>query len=187
MAEYPDAVFAPRTKANKSGVVYAPLKTTVNFVEDTTKLDDEVVAIETELGTDPKGDFDDVKARLEAGLIRDITFIMDGDGSAITSGIKGQVQIPFDCEIISWTLLGDNSGNFEMDIHKNTYAEYPNLSSKSITDSNYPEIDAAYKGTDTTLTGWTKTISAGDILLFETRIIQTQTQATIILKVKLIE
>jgi len=49
MATYPGGVYAPRTKANRSGVSYDPAKTTVGFAEDVTKLDDEIVAIETDL------------------------------------------------------------------------------------------------------------------------------------------
>ena len=64
MADVPTGVYAPRTKENKAGVVYAPLKTKVSFVEDRTKLDNEVVAIETILGTNPEGAFATLKARI---------------------------------------------------------------------------------------------------------------------------
>jgi len=50
MAEYPSSVYSPRTKENKSGVVYDAAKKTILFAEDVTKLDDEIVAIETKLG-----------------------------------------------------------------------------------------------------------------------------------------
>jgi hypothetical protein len=66
MADYPAGVYAPRTKANKSGVVYDAAKTTTLFVEDIQKTDAEVVAIETELGANPKGASATVKARLDA-------------------------------------------------------------------------------------------------------------------------
>ena len=65
MASYPGATYSPREKENKSGVVYDPLKKTVIFVEDLSNLDAEVVAIETELGTNPKGAKADVKTRLD--------------------------------------------------------------------------------------------------------------------------
>lgn len=64
MADYPSGVYSPRAKENKADVVYTPAKKTIGYVEDITKLDDEVVAIETEMGTNPKGGFADVKARL---------------------------------------------------------------------------------------------------------------------------
>jgi len=66
MADYPDSVYSPRTKENRSGVSYEPTKKSVLFAEDISKLDDEVVAIETELGANPKGDSADVAARLDA-------------------------------------------------------------------------------------------------------------------------
>jgi len=46
MAEFPSGIYDPRIKENKADVVYTPAKKTVSFVEDITKLDDEVVAIE---------------------------------------------------------------------------------------------------------------------------------------------
>ena len=49
MADYPTSVYAPRTKANRAGVVYTPTKTTVGYAEDISYLDAEVVAIETDL------------------------------------------------------------------------------------------------------------------------------------------
>ena len=48
-ASYPNSAYSPRTKENRSGVVYTPAKTTVGYAEDVTKLDAEVVAIETDL------------------------------------------------------------------------------------------------------------------------------------------
>ena len=65
MANYPNSVYSPRTKENKSGVVYDADKATIGYVEDTVKLDDEVVAIENELGTLPKATSASVKERLK--------------------------------------------------------------------------------------------------------------------------
>jgi hypothetical protein len=65
MAKYPAEIYEPREKESRSGVVYDPTKKTVIFVEDVKGLDDEVVAIETELGTNPKGGFSNVKERLD--------------------------------------------------------------------------------------------------------------------------
>lgn len=74
MADYPSGTYDPRTKENKAGVVYTPGKTTVGYAEDVTKLDDEVIAIETELGTDASGAYATVKAWLTAlaSLIGDL-------------------------------------------------------------------------------------------------------------------
>jgi len=55
MASYPSSIYSPRAKENKSGVVYDAAKKTVTFVEDIVNDDNEIVAIETELGLLPKG------------------------------------------------------------------------------------------------------------------------------------
>jgi len=65
MANYPTGVYSPRTKENKPGVEYDPEKSSVGYAEDITKLDDEVVAIENELGASPKAGYADVAARLD--------------------------------------------------------------------------------------------------------------------------
>lgn len=86
MADFPASTFAPRTKANKAGVVFDADKHTVLFAEDVSYLDAEVVAIETELGTNPKGAWADVKTQLVALTKAAIVFIIDGAGAAITTG-----------------------------------------------------------------------------------------------------
>jgi len=63
-AEFPDAIYSPRTKANRPGVIYTPTKTTVSYAEDIQKLDAEVVAIENILGENPQGTFATVLAWL---------------------------------------------------------------------------------------------------------------------------
>src|SRR3989304_5257102 len=65
MPAYPAGIYSPRIKINRSGVVYDAAKETVLFAEDVVKDDDEIVAIETELGTNPKGAKADVKTRLD--------------------------------------------------------------------------------------------------------------------------
>lgn len=61
MATYPGGVYSPRTKENRSGVVYDALKTKNIYAEDVKKLDDEVVAIETLIGTSPLSIFASIK------------------------------------------------------------------------------------------------------------------------------
>ena len=65
MATYPSGIYAPRTMANRAGVSYDVLKTKVIFAEDFNLDRAEITAIETELGTLPKGGFASVKVRLE--------------------------------------------------------------------------------------------------------------------------
>jgi hypothetical protein len=168
MADYPSSVYSHRTRANKSGVSYDPTKTTVLFVEDLDKSDDEIAAIET-----------DLEARKYS-----ITFIIDGGGSAITTGIKGYIEIPFSCTIEQVTLLADQSGSIVVNIWKDIYANFPPAVGDKITASAPPTIATAEKSQDATLTGWTKSISAGDILAFNVDSCTTITRVTLSLKVK---
>lgn len=184
MADYPTGVYSPRTKANKAGVVYDAGKTTVGYAEDIQKLDAEVVAIETELGASPKGDYTDVVTRLENNELASIVFIIDGGGAEIATGEHGHVEIPFKCEIQRVTLLADQSGSIKVDIWKDTYANFPPDNTDTITGANEPEISAGVKDQDATLTDWTKAIAAGDILAFNVDSVTDIERLTIVLKIK---
>lgn len=185
-ATYPTGIYVPVTKDNKSGVVYDSNKRTIVFAEDFNRRSEEIVAIENELGTIPAGDFTNVKTRIEAGEIRNITFITDGGGVAITTGEKGHLEIPFNCEIQRVTLLADQTGSIKIDIWKDTYANFPPTDADTICGANEPEIASGVKDQDATLTDWTKTIAAGSILAFNVDSAATITRLTISLKVKII-
>lgn len=59
MADYPTATYNPRTKTNKTGVVYDENQSDVAFAEDIEFLDAEVVAIEDDLRNNIKPDLAD--------------------------------------------------------------------------------------------------------------------------------
>ncbi len=112
-----------------------------------------------------------------------IVFIIDGGGSAITTGIKGDLVVDFPCTIKSVTMLADQSGSIVVDIWKDTYANFPPIDGDSITSSAVPTISGATKSQDATLTGWTTSIAAGDILRFNVDSVATIERLTITLKV----
>lgn len=103
---------------------------------------------------------------------------------ALATGILGDLKVDFDCEIQSVTLLADQSGSCVVDIWKAAYASYPPVDGNSICGSAEPEISNAAKSQDTSLAGWTKTISAGDILRFNLDSNDDIARLTIILTVK---
>lgn len=112
-----------------------------------------------------------------------IAFVIDGGGSTITTGVKGDLPVPFGCTITEWTLLADQSGSIVVDIWKDTYANYPPTVADTITASAKPTISTATKGQSSTLTGWTTTITAGDTLRFNVDSITTCTRVVLALKV----
>lgn len=112
-----------------------------------------------------------------------ITFIIDGGGSAITTGEKGHLEIPFACTINRVTMMADQSGSIVVDIWKDTYANFPPLVGDSITAADKPTITTAQKSQNSTLTGWTTAIAAGDILAFKVDSVTDIERVTISLKV----
>lgn len=125
----------------------------------------------------------DVEAKADKGLVLTITFIIDGGGSVITTGQKGHLEIPFACTINRVTMLADQSGSIIVDIWKRAYADFPPTDAQSITSSAVPTISGAVKSQDSTLTDWTTTITAGDILAFNVDSITDIQRVTISLKV----
>lgn len=65
MADYPNTITDPRVVANKPGTEYDAAKTTRLFAEDHNGLADEIVAIEEELGLNPRGSSANVAERIE--------------------------------------------------------------------------------------------------------------------------
>jgi len=114
----------------------------------------------------------DVEAALqELPTLLDVVvpFVIDGGGSEITTGIKaGDIRIPFDCQIVAWTLLADQTGDIVIDVWKDTYANYPPTNADAMPGAGKePTISGGVKAEDTNITDWTTDdLAAGDTLRF---------------------
>lgn len=115
-------------------------------------------------------------------LLAAIPFIIDGGGLVLLTGSQGYLQVPFSCEITSVSMLADQVGSVQVGIAKGTYGGFPTVT--SIVGATPPEIVAGVKAIDTLLVGWTRNITAGDILQFSINSIATITRLTITLNVK---
>jgi hypothetical protein len=126
-------------------------------------------------------DADAAAQRVTLGVqLKVVNFIIDGGGSAIATGVKGFVEIPFAWSgIASARAFADQSGSIVVDVWKDSYANYPPVDADSITASAPVTISSATKSEDTTLTGWTKTGSAGDVLGFHVDSATTVTRVTV--------
>jgi hypothetical protein len=120
---------------------------------------------------------------LDNTKIHAIGITIDGGGSAITTGVKGYIEVPYACTINRVTMLADQSGSAVVDVYKDTYANYPPVAADTITASAKPTITTATKSQDSTLTGWTTSVAAGDVLGFNVDSASTITRLHIILKV----
>jgi len=85
-------------------------------------------------------------------------FLIDGNGSAITAGVKGDIVIPFTGNFTTWTLLADQTGSIVLDLWKDTYANFPPTNADAL--STHPTISSATKATGSI----TDAVTAGDIL-----------------------
>lgn len=139
-----------------------------NTSTDVTTIGDGASAVEFQTG-----------AEVEA-----IEFVIDGGGSAITTGEKGHLEVPWDCTIQRVTTLADQSGSIVVDIWADTYANFPATDADSITASAPPTLSTAQKAQDSTLTGWTTSLSAGDIIAYNVDSAGTVTRVTISLVVE---
>lgn len=111
------------------------------------------------------------------------SYVIDGSGSVITTGVKYPgLQIDFNCDIKEVSLFANASGSVVIDVWKDVFANYPPTNADSITASAPPTLSSAQKSVDTTLTGWTTAIAAGDILLPNVDSVATITSVTISFK-----
>ena len=54
-----------------------------------------------------------------------ISLVLDGAGSAITTGVKADILIPYDCTIVLSTLATDVAGTISVDIWIDTFDHFP--------------------------------------------------------------
>lgn len=116
-----------------------------------------------------------------------IGYMIDGGGSVITTGVAGiGLIVPYACTIVDWTITADVSGTIQIDVWKDTYANYPPTNTNSITGTAEPKIGptAGIKAQATSITGWSSTsVSAGDILFFNVDSCTSITKALLVFKV----
>ena len=102
--------------------------------------------------------------------------IIDGGGSAITTGVKGDLYIPFAFTITGSTLIADVSGSVVLDLKLS--ASYATTPTVSIVASAPPTLSSALTAQDATLTGWTVSGAAGSRLRYSVTSASTITRLT---------
>lgn len=132
---------------------------------------------------------DQIMAGLTSGLFNEVQttaigITIDGAGSAIATGYKGHVQVPYAGVIEEVTILADQTGSIQIDIWVDTYANFPPTDDDSICGSSVPAISSGIKYTDSTLSTWDKVFARGSVFGFNVDSASTITRATLILKVR---
>ncbi len=119
------------------------------------------------IGTTQEYDFTDIEDYIDTQVqLANIGLRIDNGTNVIPTGVNGNLVVPFACTISQWTLLANESGSIVVNIWKDSYANYPPTVADKITASAPPTITSSSKGQSSTLTGWTTTLLAGDILRF---------------------
>jgi hypothetical protein len=108
---------------------------------------------------------------------------LDNGNEYIGTGIKGYFTIPYACTIVGWTITSvlDVTGSVVFDIWK-ANAAIPTVAN-TITASAKPTLSSGVLASSATLTGWTTSIAAGDVLAYNVDSISLLKKVTLGIKV----
>lgn len=152
-------------------------KITATYGANTVTWEDEPVGTAQELDTE---DIDDLLAgAVDSVAATGFTLIIDNRGSAIGTGVKADVRIPFACTVAGWTLVADQTGSIVIDVWRDTYANFPPVVGDSIAGSEKPTLSSASKNQDLSLSTWTTSLAEGDILRFNVDSVSTVTRVAL--------
>ena len=114
----------------------------------------------------------------------DILFTLDNRNTVFATGVAGDIHVPFACTITGVFIFADQTGSIVLDLWKDSFANFPPTDADSITASAPVTISSAAKASDTTLTGWTTSIAAGDIIRVNIDSVSSITRFTLAIRVK---
>lgn len=99
-----------------------------------------------------------------------LSYVIDGGGTVITTGLKGYVQMPFAMTLQSYGAAGTPSGSVTLDIWKTTHALFDGTTHPVAGDTICGTTPITYNGTvkaSGTIPGdWTTALSMGDWLAY---------------------
>ncbi|MEM8973615.1 MAG: hypothetical protein AAGD43_16270, partial [Pseudomonadota bacterium] len=124
-----------------------------------------------------------VSQKGDAGF-SNVVFDFDGGSTPLIAGLQARIPVSFDATIIEATLISNTSGDAVIDVWKDTFANYPPTNADSITASAQPTLSSADKYQDLSLTGWTTSIAAGDVLVANIDSVSGLTNLVLNLKVQ---
>lgn len=120
---------------------------------------------------------------------RTITAVFGTGAAVIAAGETTFVSCPYGGTITAARLLVvDNAvtpGSIVIDVWKDTYANFPPTVADTIAASAKPTLSSATKSEDTTLTGWTTAVAAGDVFGFKVDSASTVTKVSLQLVIAL--
>jgi hypothetical protein len=92
---------------------------------------------------------------------------VDGNGSPIGVGKKGDEECPIDCVVDEWVLMADTTCTIALDVWIAPFvANTPPVIADSIVASAPPQLVAGQSQQNSTLTGWIRNIAAGSAVRY---------------------
>lgn len=107
----------------------------------------------------------------------------DGGGNVITVNHTQDIYIPFDCTIVSWSILASSIGNITINVWRVDYSGFPPGAGNSITGGNDPNINNSNSNRSSSLGTWVTYIPAGSTIRFRVASVAAIQQAIITLEV----
>jgi hypothetical protein len=102
----------------------------------------------------------------------------------ITAGDFRDIQVPFACEVLGWTVLGNATGSIVIDVWRDTVANFPPTVGDSIAGTGKPTITSATNATGNVSLWGSTALVKDDILRFYVDSVSTFTQVTVSLTVR---
>ena len=115
--------------------------------------------------------------------MRTVGLTLDGGGSAITTGIKGYISIPFRGRIVGWSLIADQVGSIVVDVWSDKFGNFPPTVADTIAGSEKPTLSGDQISKMELVTDWDREITAGDVIAFNVDSASTVTRVTLTLTV----
>ena len=115
-----------------------------------------------------------------------IEYVVDGNTTAVTAGLKGYLEVPFACTLNYIDIYGNTTGDLEIDVWACTYDQFDAgatapTAANSILGGSYPSFTSSTKARVSY--GNQVSIAAGTILAFYIRSVSTLSKCTISLNI----
>jgi hypothetical protein len=126
----------------------------------------------------------DLPSHSHPGVVSGAGFLLDGGGTAITTGIKGDLPpMPFAGTITGYAILADQSGSITVQLWRDTLANYPPTSADlvltmTLSANTRIPTSGAYQGVTAIA------FSAGDVLRFNVSSAATVQRVTVGLRLE---
>ena len=133
----------------------------------------------------------DVSAYTDAA-VHTVGITIDGGGAAITTGIKGSIQVDFAGSVIGWSIEADQAGSIQVEIDKHASSAppavpaIPNTTTDKIS-ASAPVALATAQSAAVAAAGvstWTTTVAQWDSIQFNVALATTVQRVTLYLRIQ---